>query len=206
MSIGHDWGAHMTETATAAAIIAGGQATRFGGVDKSRLHIEGQTIISRQAAVLQPLTADLFIVASQRERFADTPWRVYPDVLPGTGVAGAILTALESTTADRVLVVACDLPFLDRGLLQRLLDLAAEADAAWVETPAGAEPLLACYRRHAAATIRATIEAGHLKARDLDRVLHIRTVTLDELQTFGEPSRLLANINSPEDLSTIHSS
>lgn len=196
----------MTDTGTAAAIIAGGQATRFGGQDKSRLHISGLSIISRQVAVLQPLTDDLFIVASQRERFADTPFRVYPDVLPGTGVIGAILTALEATTADRVLAVACDLPFLNAGLMRRLLELAAEADGAWVRTPAGAEPLLACYRRHTAPTIRAAIAAGRLRVADLDQVLTIRTVELAELQTFGEPSRLLANINSPEDLSTIHSS
>ena len=196
----------MADIITAAAIIAGGQAKRFGGQDKSRLHISGQSIISRQVAVLQPLTDDLFIVASQRERFADTPFRVYPDLIPGTGVIGAILTALESTPADRVLVVACDLPFLHAGLMLRLLDLASDADAAWVRTPAGVEPLLACYRRHIAPTLRAAIEVGRLKVSELDQVLTIRTVEFPELQTFGEPSRLLANINSPEDLSTIQSS
>ena len=196
----------MADIITAAAIIAGGQAKRFGGQDKSRLHISGQSIISRQVAVLQPLTDDLFIVASQRERFADTPFRVCPDLIPGTGVIGAILTALESTPADRVLVVACDLPFLHAGLMQRLLDLASDADAAWVRTPAGVEPLLACYRRHITPTLRAAIKAGRLKVSELDQVLTIRAVELPELQTFGEPSRLLANINSPEDLSTIQSS
>lgn len=196
----------MADIITAAAIIAGGQAKRFGGQDKSRLHISGQSIISRQVAVLQPLTDDLFIVASQRERFADTPFRVCPDLIPGTGVIGAILTALESTPADRVLVIACDLPFLHAGLMQRLLDLASDADAAWVRTPAGVEPLLACYRRHITPTLRAAIKAGRLKVSELDQVLTIRAVELPELQTFGEPSRLLANINSPEDLSTIQSS
>jgi molybdopterin-guanine dinucleotide biosynthesis protein A len=191
---------------TAAAIVAGGQATRFGGRDKSRLNIGGESIISRQVAVLQPLTDDLFIVASQRERFADTPFRVVPDVMTGVGVLGAILTALESTDADRVLVVACDLPYLHPGLMQRLLDLAAEADGAWVKTPTGAEPLLACYRRHAAPRIRAEIQAGRLKARDLDHVLEIRAVELEELKAFGDPDRLLANINTPDDLSTIENS
>jgi molybdopterin-guanine dinucleotide biosynthesis protein A len=203
MRIGHDWGTHMANNTTAAAIIAGGQASRLGGQDKSRLHIGGQTIISRQVAVLQPLTDDLFIVASQLERFSDLPFRVFPDVLPGTGVIGAILTALESSTADRVLMVACDLPFLDAGLLRRLLALAAEGDGAWVETPAGAEPLLACYRRHTAPRIRAAIGAGRLRAADLGQVLALGTVGLAELATFGEPSRLLTNINSPKDLSTI---
>lgn len=196
----------MKRARTAAAIIAGGQATRFGGRDKSRLRIDGQSIISRQAAVLQPLTDDLFIVASQRERFADLPWRVYPDLLPGTGVLGAILTALEATDADRVLTVACDLPFLHPGLMARLLELAAEADGAWVRTPAGAEPLLACYRRHTAPQIRAAIEAGRLKVTLLESALTFRSIELPELQTFGDPSRLLANLNSPEDLSTIEGS
>lgn len=193
-------------TGTAAAIIAGGQATRFGGQDKSRLLINGQSIISRQAAVLQPLTDDLFIVASQRERFADLPWRVCPDVLPGTGVIGAIVTALESTDADRVLAVGCDMPFLNARLLQRLLDLAAEADGAWVRTPSGAEPLLACYRRHTAPAIRHAIAQGRLRAAGLDEFLTMRTVELAELATFGDPTRLLANLNSPADLSTIQGS
>lgn len=156
--------------------------------------------------MLQPLTDDLFIVASQRERFRDTPFRVWPDLLPGTGVIGAILTALESTSADRVLVVACDLPFLTTSLMQRLAELASDADAAWVRSSAGPEPLVACYRRSAAPRIRAAIAAGRLKAGDLDQVLTIRALETPELETFGDPARLLANINSPEDLSTIQSS
>ncbi len=75
-----------------------------------------------------------------------------------------------------------------------------------METPAGAEPLLACYRRRAAPQIRAAIEAGRLRAGDLGQVLTLRTIGLAELATFGEPSRLLTNINSPKDLSTIVSS
>ena len=191
---------------TAAAIIAGGQATRFGGQDKSRLNISGQSIISRQVAALQPLSGEIFIVANQYERFAGTGLRVCPDLFPGTGVIGAIGTALESTPADRVLTVACDLPFLTTALLRRLLELAADADASWVRTESGAEPLIACYRRQAAPSIRAAIEAGQLRATDLDRILDIRSMGSDELQTLGDPARLLANINSPEDLGTIASS
>ena len=196
----------MGNTRTAAAIIAGGLATRFGGQDKSRLHISGLSIISRQVAVLQPLTDELFVVATQHERFTDTPFRVVPDVLPGTGVVGAILTALESTEADRVLVVACDLPFLTSGLMQRLLELSAHGDGAWVHTPSGAEPLIACYRRHAAPVIRRQIDTGRLRAADLGLVLTLGEIGLEELRTFGDPRRLLANINSPKDLSTIEDS
>jgi len=195
-------------TQTAAAIIGGGAATRFGGRDKSRLVIGGTSIINRQAAQLQPLVQEIFIVASQAERFADTPWRVVPDEFPGTGVIGGIATALGATRADRVLTVACDLPFLSAALLSRLLELAAEpgVDAAWVETADGPEPLIACYRTTSAGRIRDAIAAGQLRAGALADRLTIRTIGPDALRAFGDPARLVANINSPDDLSTIEGS
>jgi molybdopterin-guanine dinucleotide biosynthesis protein A len=207
----HDRGVSGEDTVmlgTAAAIIGGGAATRFGGRDKSRLVISGISIINRQAAALQPLVHEIFIVASQQERFAGTPWRVVPDAFPGTGVTGAIATALGATAADRVLTVACDLPFLPEGLLRRLIELAGApgADAAWVRTESGPEPLVACYRVAAAPAIRAAIARGELRAGALAGRLTIREIETDELRTFGDPARILANINSPDDLSTIERS
>lgn len=193
---------------TAAAIIGGGAATRFGGRDKSRLVIGGLSIINRQVAALQPLVGEIFIVASQSERFADTPWRVVGDTFPGTGVVGAIATALDATTADLVLAIACDLPFLPEALFARLIARASEtgADGAWVRTAAGPEPLVACYRRSAASSIRQAIADGQLRAGALADRLAIREIGTDELRAFGDPAHLLANINSPDDLSTIEGS
>lgn len=193
---------------TAAAIIGGGAATRFGGQNKSRLVIGGLSIINRQVAALQPLVSEIFIVASQEARFADTPWRVVPDAFPGTGVVGAIATALGATGADLVVVIACDLPFLPEALFARLIQRAGEhgADAAWVRTASGPEPLVACYRSSAAAAVRRAISDGQLRAGALDQRLAVREIREGELRTFGDPARLLANINSPDDLSTIEGS
>jgi molybdopterin-guanine dinucleotide biosynthesis protein A len=193
---------------TAAAIIGGGAATRFGGQDKSRLVIDGRTIINRQAAALQPLVEEIVIVASQVERFAGLPFRVVPDAYPGTGVIGAIATALGAIPADLVLTIACDLPFLTRELLSRLIALADTpgVDGAWVETPAGPEPLVACYRTAAAPLVRQAIQAGALRAGALAERLVIRTIGTPELSALGDGARLLTNINSPEDLGTIEGS
>lgn len=195
-------------TERAAAIIGGGAATRFGGRDKSRLVIDGLSIINRQVAALQPLVGEIFIVASQEERFADTPWRVIPDAFPGTGVIGAIATALRATEAELVVAIACDLPFLPEALLARLIELAGGpgADAAWVRTALGPEPLVACYRTSAATAVCQAIADGQLRASALGERMVIREIGTDELRTFGTPERLLANINSPDDLSTIERS
>ena len=117
---------------TSAAILAGGQARRFGGRDKSRLVVEGRPIIVRQLEVLQRVAHDIFIVGPRADRFADLGLPVYADLIPGHGALGGLYTALEVARNDAVLVVACDLPFLDAGLLARLVERSAGHDGAWV--------------------------------------------------------------------------
>jgi molybdopterin-guanine dinucleotide biosynthesis protein A len=186
-----------------AAIVAGGQARRLGGRDKSRLVVRGRPIIVRQVDILQRVAASVFVVSSQAERISTAGVPVHPDVVTGAGAIGGLLTALEVATTDLVLVVACDLPFLNERLLQRLVGLARTADASWVETSHGAEPLLACYRRTARTAVRAAIDAGHLRLGDLDRVLRVARLGEAELASFGPPDELLANVNTPEDLGRV---
>lgn len=183
----------------AAAILAGGRARRFGGRDKSRLLVQGRSIINRQMDVLQQVTDEIFVVAPEAGRFADLGVPVYADEIAGAGAVGGIYTALTSATRELVLVVACDLPFLDARLLLRLVELSSGRDGAWVRTARGPEPLLACYRRGARFAIRREIDAGRLKAAGLDAALTLAELEGAELEQFGRPERLLANLNTPED-------
>lgn len=193
----------MSVQTTAGAILAGGQARRFGGRDKSRLIVDGRSIIVRQVELLQRVTDEVLVVGHDPARFADLPVTVVPDVVPGAGALGGILTALESTSADRVLVVACDLPFLTEGLLRALLTLAESGDGAWVKTVRGPEPLVACYRQSARGPIRAAVMSGRLKAADLDQHLKLRTLSDDALSAFGAPEHLLNNLNTPGDYARV---
>ena len=193
----------MAHADVAAAILAGGTARRFGGRDKSRLVVRGRSIIVRQVEVLQRVAAQICIVANDASRFADLGLDVHPDLVPGAGAMGGIYTALEVSRADRVVVVACDMPFLDAAVLNRLVDLAAGADAAWVRSAGGPEPLLACYQRAARFAVRKAMDGGRLKLADLGAVLHVRELAADDLKAFGRVDELLANLNSPADHSKV---
>jgi molybdopterin-guanine dinucleotide biosynthesis protein A len=193
----------MEAPTTGAAIVAGGRARRFEGQDKSRLVVDGRSIIVRQLAVLQQVATEITVVGGQPGRFADLGVREQPDRLTGYGAIGGIHTAVETTSSDRVLVVACDLPFLEAGLLRRLVELSAGRDGAWVSTSRGVEPLLACYRRAAGPAIRGAIEAGRLRASDLGRVLDMASLGGAELDRFGPAERLLANVNTPADYARV---
>ena len=189
----------MRRDETSAAILAGGRARRFGGRDKSRLVVDGVPIIVRQLAVLQLGAREVFVVASDASRFADVSVNVRADVVPESGALGGILTAVETAGSPFILVVACDMPFLDPNLLGRLVERAAEADGAWIRSARGVEPLIACYTQAAAPRIRRAVAAGHLKAADLGSVLQMREVSEQEVSEFGDPARLLANLNTPDD-------
>jgi molybdopterin-guanine dinucleotide biosynthesis protein A len=194
----------VTRATTTAAIVAGGRATRFGGRDKSRLIVEGRSIIVRQVDVLQRVAAEILIAGGDASRFADLGLPVAADRRPGLGPIGGLEAALGAARGDRVLVVACDLPFLDARLLERLAALAGpDVDGAWVRGPRGVEPLLACYRRQARAAVAGAIDAGRLSLHGLAPVLRMAEIAGDELRAFGAPDRLLANVNSPEDYARV---
>src|SRR5881394_1250332 len=103
-----------------AAILAGGQATRFGGRDKSALLVDGATILDRQLAALGSVSDDLMIVGSasagdaaasafargQHERASA---RFIPDIVPGCGPLGGVHAALTAARHGAVLLVACDM-------------------------------------------------------------------------------------------------
>jgi molybdopterin-guanine dinucleotide biosynthesis protein A len=183
----------------AAAILAGGKARRFGGQDKSRLLVRGRPIIVRQLEVLQRVADTITVVAPDGDRFADLGVPVHADLIPGAGAMGGVYTALETAAADRVLVVACDMPFLSEAVLRRLAALAEEGDAAWVRTAVGVEPLLACYRRSARTAIHAAITAGRLKLAELQSVLAIRELDESSIAALEPVEDVLANVNSPAD-------
>jgi len=186
-----------------AAIIAGGGARRLGGRDKSQLVVGGRPILVRQTELLRQVAREVILIGDHPGRTATTGLRAYPDLVAGLGPIGGLHTALEVASGDLVLVVACDLPFLERALLERLFTLAESADAAWVRTAGGVEPLVACYRRGVRSRVRDAIAEGRLKLAELAAVLHVAEIAGPELARYGDPARLLTNVNTPDDYERI---
>ena len=143
------------------------------------------------------------MIANDAARFADLGVEVHADLIPDVGAIGGLYTALASSTAGRVIVVACDLPFLDAPILQRLVELSTNGDGAWIRSARGVEPLIACYRTAAAPLVRRAIEAGRLRAADLGETLRMTPLEGAALAAFGPVDRLIENVNTPEDLARV---
>jgi molybdopterin-guanine dinucleotide biosynthesis protein A len=185
----------------AAAILAGGQASRMGGRAKSFLVVDGARVIDRQLAVLRTLARELVIVANDAAPYAPLGLPVVPDgdEHAGQGPLAGILAALEATRAAHVLVVACDMPFLDAPALARLVEAADDADVA-VAVGARPEPLCARYSRRCVPVLRHRLVTGQRRATDLldDPALRVTRITYT-----SEERRFLTNVNTPSDLGSL---
>jgi len=182
-----------------AAILAGGQATRFGGLDKGALLVDGRSIRDRQLAELAMLddALDVMIVGGPAVQSTDVRW--VSDRVPGLGPLGGVHTALLEAAADPVIVLACDMPNVSAPLLGHLHALARGFDAAVPRTEDGYHPLCAVYARTCVEPIARRLAAGQLKMTGFFDDVRVRKVGVEELRAFGDVDRLLANVNSPPD-------
>lgn len=192
-----------------AAILAGGQARRLGGLDKSALPVGDtaaapRSILDRQLAVLRDLTPHILIVTradAPAARQAGDAGVVKVRDRVDAGALGGLYTALVEAPTEQILVIACDMPFVTAPFLARLATLGAsrECDAVVPRDAHGRHPLCASYQRRTAAAIRARIDAGQLRVLDALAAMAVREIGPDELAAYDPDGRLLLNVNTPED-------
>lgn len=106
------------------AILTGGRGQRLGGCDKSQLTVNGETLLQRVLDVVTPLSDDIFLVGTE----SDHSLRSVSDATELASFSGplrGIYTALCNARHDLVLVVPCDAPFLQTGVLSMLVQTAA---------------------------------------------------------------------------------
>jgi len=104
-----------------ALVLAGGAALRLGGVDKPMLRLGGTTLVERALAAVAGADRTV-VVGPARDLPADvTVTSEYP---PGGGPAAAVVAGLAMVSADLVVVLAADLPFVTRGHVEQLLETA----------------------------------------------------------------------------------
>ena len=188
-----------------AAILAGGRARRFDGRDKSSLVVRGLSIFERQIEEFAKVSDDILIVGGHLgpEDPSCPSWlrgdirvREVPDRVKGHGPLGGLDAALAAARDDDLLVVACDMPFVTAAFLRHLLSLAGQADAVVPLTERGYHPLCALYTRACQAPVARRLAARQLSMAGFLEEVRVRVVQEHEIRAFGDPGRLLANVNT----------
>ena len=185
------------------AILAGGRARRLGGLNKARLilHPGSASVLDRQLARLRRVVDRTIIIANDAEPFSGAGVPVIPDLVPDGGALGALYTAVHAAGTERILVIACDMPFVSERLLAHLVSVGSSVDIAIPRTARGYEPLCATYSRRSASELRRLIDERRFRLSDVARIpgLNVHEVGRDELNAFGPEEVLFFNLNTPDD-------
>jgi molybdopterin-guanine dinucleotide biosynthesis protein A len=192
------------------AVLAGGRGSRLGG-NKAAVELGGRPLIDYPLAAIEAAGLDPVVCAkpgqepptpsrgSFRTDFVRKEPRDSVRVLeepaetrhPLCGIVAALRLGRP------VVAVACDLPFVTPGLIELL----AEArEPLVVPTLHGRpQPLLARYEPSLLPQLEAALGREEPLTRTVE-ALGPRLLGEDELARFGEPDRLLFNVNDPDDL------
>ncbi|HKE92174.1 MAG TPA: molybdenum cofactor guanylyltransferase [Gemmatimonadales bacterium] len=189
------------------AVLAGGAATRFDGRPKGLFEVGGRRVLDRVVDVVTAaLGAPPLLVANASDAPAWRPdLRCVPDLRPGLGSLGGVYTAIASGRGP-VLVVAWDMPFLERALLELLARGSGAWDAYLPESGAqghgsgAVEPLCAVYSPACRAPIERAFARGDLRMISFHDSVRVGTLSLDRVRAVGDPGTLFCNVNDPADL------
>lgn len=122
-----------------AVVLAGGSARRLGGSDKPAALVGDRTLLDRVLEAL-PASSQATVVGPRRGTSRPVHWvREEP---PGGGPVPALAAGLPWVAAPRVAVLAADLPFLTRDVLDRLATEGVGHDGALLVDDDGRDQLL----------------------------------------------------------------
>ena len=175
-------------------ILAGGRSRRMGR-DKATLEIAGKPLVAGIADLFGRLFPRV-LIAGDRPDLARPNLPAYADAYPGSALGG-LHTGLVHAETPYIFVAACDMPFVDEGLIRALLERRAGYDVILPGTPEGLEPLIACYGQECLPVISRQLQAGNFRILDIYPELRLRVVAPEELPDNWRTA--LTNINTPAD-------
>jgi molybdopterin-guanine dinucleotide biosynthesis protein A len=182
-------------------IQAGGESLRMGQ-NKARMLFCGEPLIERILRRTGSLAGQVFITTNLPEQLEYLGLPVVEDIIPGKGALGGLYTALATAANSEVIVVACDMPFVNPDLILAECDLllTGQTDAVIPVSPLGFEPFHAVYRRESClAAVQKVLQAGQLRLSSWFSEVHVYKMTLAEVAQYDPNYYAFINVNTPEE-------
>ena len=183
-----------------AIVLAGGRSRRMGR-DKALLEFEGKPLLQRVCEVASSCAERTYVVTPWGDRYAhlSLPAQIVPEPLASENPKGPLsgfAVGVRLVKSEWVLLLACDLPYLDarslQGGIDRLLQLPPSTMALLHRHPKGWEPLCGFYRSGCLGSLERALAAG---TRSFQAWLDTCVVAAWE----GANPQLFVNCNTPQE-------
>lgn len=178
-------------------ILTGGKNSRMNGKKKLFLELEGQPfykIITNAFAGL-----DKIYLSVEKERpYAKLGYPMVLDQYDAIGPMGGIASGLAACEEEALFVVACDMPYVTKAVVERLVKAYEEKPQLTLAAIGGdIQPLFGIYPKSLYPAFEKMIEEDNYRIR---RIMQYTEVTVLEL---GAESTICENVNTPEEYEKI---
>jgi len=184
-------------TAVTAVILAGGQGSRMGGVDKGWVQLKGEPLVQHVIRAIEPQVDRLIINANRNlERYRELGFAVVSDSLVGfQGPLAGFLAAMTQIEAGEILTLPCDGPSVPGDLVERLASARRRdrSDIAVAHDGKRLQPVYALLTVRLRQSLQDYLAAGD---RKIDRWYVQHSVSYVD---FSDAPETFININTPDD-------
>ncbi len=173
------------------------------GQDKRFLEVGGISLLERSLAVLEELFSEILVVTAEpAPELSKLDHRIVTDLIPNCATLGGLYTGVSLARHPRVFAAACDMPFLNAGVIRGMSNYAPGADVVMARLSYGLQPMHAVYSTRCLSRLEAMAKTKSLRLQDLAEAqdLDVRLVSEETLRPFEPDLLSFMNINSPSDL------
>ena len=181
-------------------VLAGGAGQRIR-CRKAMIEINGVSLIKMVCDRISAVCSEIVVVGSQPSDPLPDDVVGVDDTYPGCGPLAGVHAGLSCSCRSHAVVVACDMPFLNVGLLQYMAEKAREGyDVVVPRTGTFLEPLHAVYRCTLSDKAEKLILAGERQVRALFAGSKVYEVADTVVQRFDPEGLAFFNLNTRTDL------
>ncbi len=180
-------------------LLMGGKNSRMNGNKKAFLIYNNEPFFMHIAKALS-ITEHLYISVEDKTLYTrlkeelDMTFTLVEDNLQDIGPIGGLKSVMENSNADAYLVMPCDIPKINSGISQDMLNKFYETNKNIVVCKDGKyEPLIALYKKDVYPIILNMIENKNYKIMNLVRSIDVEFLNIDN------DDNCISNINTPID-------
>ncbi|MBI2914224.1 MAG: molybdenum cofactor guanylyltransferase [Chloroflexi bacterium] len=182
-------------------VLAGGASRRLG-LDKAGVTFDGRPLLEIIVERLSGVCSEVIVACGSqtaRKRPA-LPVRFVKDPIAGQGPLAGVQAGLAAAQSDHCLVVACDMPFLNPGLLAYMAGRPRRYQALVPRFGGRWHPLHALYARSCLPTVESLLAQGGNALEELLAHLDVQVVSEEEVRRHDPRGLSLFNLNDARDL------
>jgi len=170
------------------------------GADKAFVTLDGKRIIDRVLETGHQVFSEIIVSAQSQDNFLDLGYPIALDIYKAGSPLAGIHACLKKARAQKVLVVAVDMPFVMPELLRLLVKNSEDFDVAVPVLGRFFEPLLAVYSKACIKPIEDQLKTGRAKVRSFYQDVKVNKVDQDKISAVDPDLVSFININSKQNL------